>query len=621
MKINCKFVDNLKSLFPYDNIEIYNNWSKITTIGIGKGKVTVIEPCSENSLVKILKYTRKYNIPITAIGAGSNTIGTDSNDLTLLLKLTADDFKRVKINKNKAECGAGITLLNMIKECAKSDLSGLSQLAGIPGTLGGSLKTNASRLGVSIFNFIEYLEGYNFSGEKWSKYANEIKWGYRYSDLPEDIIVTKVHFRLKPERRSKIQQSIENYIKERAEIYPKFRNAGCIFKNPESNISSGQLIDLSGCKNMSCNNLEVSGLHANFITNRSISKESDFLELAGNVRKKVFENFGIYLTPEVYFINNKTFKKLMSTPPPLTVTLLKGGNCRERSVSLESAKNVSHALKKAGYTVNEYDIKKPVLPKKALNCDVAFPVLHGGFGEDGRIQKVLENNYIPFVGSDSNSSELTIDKIKTKKIFCKNQIKTPDYAVLKKGEIRFPKNLKLPVVVKHPSEGSTFGISIVRKMNEWKPALKKASAVNTENILVEEYIDGEELTVSIIDSNYLPMIHISPPGEMYDYDAKYTHRTGETLYICPPEENLISSLQQLEIQKTSLEIYKMVGARDMLRVDMILSAKTKEAYFIEVNSIPGFTSSSLLPKAAEKAGISYIQLCCKLIQLACNRKS
>ena len=237
-----------------------------------------------------------------------------------------------------------------------------------------------------------------------------------------------------------------------------------------------------------------------------------------------------------------------------------------------------------------------------------------------KYKKRWKNLIFHNVGCTSKVSEIAIDKIKTKEFFTENNILTPKYAVLKVGESNFPENLSLPVVVKPPTEGSTFGISIVKDMADWEDALKKAAIDDTGMILVEEYIKGPELTVSILNGSALPIVHIRYPGEMYDYDAKYIHDSGETKYICPPDPTIIPVSLQKKMQQTALKAYKMINARDMARIDIIVSNKDKLPYFIEINTIPGFTSSSLLPKAAAKADIPYIQLCGTLVQLAVNRK-
>lgn len=316
-------------------------------------------------------------------------------------------------------------------------------------------------------------------------------------------------------------------------------------------------------------------------------------------------------------VNDKWLKQISK---PLNVLVLKGGNSHERPVSLKSASGVSKALKDAGYHVREYDIQQPVIPDEiAKNIDVVFPVLHGGFGESGEIQTVLEKRKLKFVGSGSKASQIMIDKIKTKKIFVEAGIPTAPFAIIKDGDKTFPHNLKFPVVLKAPNEGSTFGISIAKNMEEWEKALKIASGDISGLILVEQFIDGYELTAGVLDGVSLPLVHIIPPCDFYDYDAKYTHQQGETHYITPPDTKIVPPAIQKQISELALEAYTAVGAEHMARVDVLLSKDELKPYFLELNSIPGFTASSLLPKAAAAVGISYVQLCEILVQLAAKR--
>jgi UDP-N-acetylenolpyruvoylglucosamine reductase len=619
MQISKKQLNDLHQRFIGEKLTEYDNWSKLSTIGVGRGKCVTIEPSSVETLIKILKYTKQNNINVLPLGAGSNTIGTDISNTFLIIKLTNPIFKQITIKNDLVTSGAGIKLPSLIKQCAEYNLGGIAELAGIPGNLGGSIRTNAGRSGICIFDVIEKIKGYKFDGSIWEHSSEKINSIYRYSDIPKDVIITELILKLKKEEKDAILSKVNTFTKERNSIYPKKRNAGCIFKNPSSGHGAGKLIDLSGCKNIQLNSLKVSNMHANFIineSNSSTSSEKDFLELTMHVRKKVYNFSGIYLIPEVYFVNNSTHDQLLKSPTPLTVAILKGGECRERAVSLESASNVADALRKAGYIVKEYDITSPKLPEEAKHCNVVFPVLHGGFGENGEIQKKMEEIGIPFVGCGSKTSSIAIDKTKSKDVFRKLRIPTPKDSVIDEAETNFPENLSLPVVVKPPQEGSTFGITIVRKMSEWLPALKKAAIDPSEKILIEEYIDNIELTAGVFNGIPLPLVHISYPGEMYDYDAKYTHNTGETLYISPPNPNIIPKKIQDDIQKTAVKIYDHINAKHLLRIDILLDKRNMIPYFLEINNIPGFTSSSLFPKAAAAVNIPYIQVCSTLVKTA-----
>lgn len=608
--------DNSKNTIFYSNVP----WSELTTIGIGSYAKLVAEPSDDVALSELLKFCHKEEIPVFPIGSGSNIVGTDSPYDGIIIKLKANDFSNIKFGNGHATVGAGATMYELAVKCADYGFGGFAKLAGIPGTIGGSIRTNAGRLGMSISDIAVDIVGFTLDGEPWISQGKDIKWFYRHSSVPLNVIITAMIVKLEKIEKSAELSLISEYLSARSKFYPKERNAGCIFKNPASGHTAGKLIDISGCKSMTKGGAKVSDVHANFILNTGRATEKDFLALALEIKSKVVDKTGIYLSPEVIFVDDANREKLNSEPKPLNVLLLKGGNSHERPVSLESAEGVSKALKEAGYNVREYDITEPVITDKMANgIDVVFPVMHGGFGENGQLQNALESKGLRFVGSGSQASQIIIDKIKTKKIFVDNDIPTAKYEILKAGDKEFPSSLRLPVVVKAPNEGSTFGVSIVSDMSEWDTALRNASGDISGLVLVEEFIQGYELTVGILNGMVLPIVHIQPPCEFYDFDAKYTHQQGETIYTTPPDAKLIPENVQKEIQEYALKAYHATGARDMSRVDAILCKKTMKPYFLELNSIPGFTSSSLLPKAAAAVDIPYIQLCGILVQLASRR--
>jgi D-alanine-D-alanine ligase len=243
------------------------------------------------------------------------------------------------------------------------------------------------------------------------------------------------------------------------------------------------------------------------------------------------------------------------------------------------------------------------------DAEVVFPVLHGGFGENGELQKILEDSKLKFVGCGSEACFWIFDKVKSKKIMLDSNLPTPPYAVFNSADAEFPETLSLPLVVKPANEGSTVGISLVSNKDVWQTALAEAMKYDSK-VLVEQYVEGVEITVGVVDGTPLPPVEIQFPGKMYDYDAKYTHSKGETRYLCPPER-----LSE-ELQKKAMEIaeafYKAFKVSDMVRVDMIVDTE-ENIWILEGNNLPGFTPDSLLPKAAKAAGYSFTELCAKLV--------
>lgn len=287
------------------------------------------------------------------------------------------------------------------------------------------------------------------------------------------------------------------------------------------------------------------------------------------------------------------------------VVVLRGGPSAEREVSLASGAAVAKGLTQAGYVVVEVDPTPDDLRLPA-GIDAVFIVLHGAFGEDGVVQEILSQRGVPFTGSGPEASRIAFDKRLSKSIFLEHNIPTPAYEVLGPGDQR---TLPLPVVVKPPLQGSTIGIHRVFREADWEGALADALTFDGE-VLVEEYIDGAELTVGVVNDAVLPIVEIRAPDGYYDYKAKYTK--GESRYLVPaPLSDELTSVCQDLAQRT----YAVLGCRGMARVDIRLT-QDGVPYVLELNSIPGFTETSLLPMAARAAGIEFSELCDRILQSA-----
>jgi D-alanine-D-alanine ligase len=240
------------------------------------------------------------------------------------------------------------------------------------------------------------------------------------------------------------------------------------------------------------------------------------------------------------------------------------------------------------------------LVKKKIEC--AFLALHGRFGEDGTIRGMLELMRIPYTGSGVLASALALHKIMAKKFFLYEKIPTPPFEVFQREEIEKDSlrtvSLPMPLVVKPAREGSTIGVSIVRKEEELVPALKEAGRYDDE-ILIEKFMGGSEITVGILEDIPLPIVEIVPKSGFYDYHSKYTK--GETQYIIPAR---IPREKYLYAQEIGLKAFKMLGCSGFARVDL-MTDEEGSPFVIDVNTMPGMTEMSLLPKAAEFAGIQF----------------
>jgi D-alanine--D-alanine ligase len=300
-----------------------------------------------------------------------------------------------------------------------------------------------------------------------------------------------------------------------------------------------------------------------------------------------------------------------------------GGPSSEREISFKSGRAVLEALKDIGLDAIEIDIHTDdicgnLASLRNSKIDCAFIALHGYFGEDGKIQGILDELKIPYTGSGASGCRLAMDKISSHKIFQENGLKPPRFKILtrafdKKELASLEKELGFPLVVKPANHGSSIGLSIIDKEDELEDALNIAFNFD-HNILIEEYIPGREITVGILDELALPVIEIIPKNRFFDYESKYS--TGATQYIIPAK--LEEKLTQ-HVQAVALKAHKLLGCFGCSRVDFILD-KENNPIVLEINAIPGFTATSLLPKAAKTIGIDFPELCLKLIELAYEKK-
>ncbi|MDD2676330.1 MAG: D-alanine--D-alanine ligase [Methylacidiphilaceae bacterium] len=289
----------------------------------------------------------------------------------------------------------------------------------------------------------------------------------------------------------------------------------------------------------------------------------------------------------------------------LRVVVLEGGLSQEREVSLQSGRAVTAALRQLGYPVEEIDLKEAevLIPD---GTDIVFLCLHGTFGEDGQVQRLLLRRGIPFTGSGAEASERAFDKSWSKEVFRKVGVPTPNWALARSAD-QLP--LALPFVIKPARQGSSFGVSRVFQKEEYPEAYAKAAAED-HLVVAESYIEGRELTVGILGEELLPIVEIRPKTGFYDYRNKYT--TGASDYLCPAP---LAPGQARAAAEAALAGYRALGCTVYGRVDLFLDADGKP-WVLEVNTIPGMTETSLLPKAAQAAGIAFPQLCERVLRLS-----
>ena len=284
-----------------------------------------------------------------------------------------------------------------------------------------------------------------------------------------------------------------------------------------------------------------------------------------------------------------------------------GGYSAEREISLLSGEAVYQALCESRIDCFSFDLNDQNLQELwKIDFNKAFIVLHGRGGEDGFIQSELTKKNIPFTGSDAKSSSLCMDKVLTKDLWKKNNLPLSDSIVATKGNSLDTISFPLPWAVKPTLEGSSIGITKVANESELDSALKEAFQYGNQ-ALIEQWIDGDEYTVSILNNHALPSIKITSHHEIYDYHSKYF--SNKTEYLCPSDLN---SEQELNLQNIALEAFNLTGASGWGRVDFILD-KDRNPFLLEINTVPGMTSHSLVPMAAKASNISFNDLVIKIL--------
>jgi len=294
------------------------------------------------------------------------------------------------------------------------------------------------------------------------------------------------------------------------------------------------------------------------------------------------------------------------------IAVLFGGPGSEREVSQKTAESVIAALKTKGAEIVEVDVTGPDFdcPQDVF---IAMNLIHGTFGEDGQIQAILEQHGIRYTGAGVQSSRIAFDKAQSKEKFLAAGVPTPRSQSYQLNGSE-PLSISIPLVSKPPREGSSVGVNICRTEDDWAKAVDEAKKFGTTT-LVEDFIEGKELTVGILGDQVLPIIHIEPVEGFYDINNKYPWMsgTGKTLYHCPAE---LDEATTKRVQDAAMAAFKSCGTEVYGRVDIMLRAFDNEPFVLEINTIPGMTSSSLLPKAALAVGIEFSDLCVRIIELS-----
>ncbi len=309
----------------------------------------------------------------------------------------------------------------------------------------------------------------------------------------------------------------------------------------------------------------------------------------------------------------------------MKVAVLKGGPSLERQVSLRSGARVEDALERLGHEVVPIDVSAELIEQlEAIEPDIAFLALHGRGGEDGAVQELLDILGIPYTGSGVLACTRSVDKVLTKHLLLEAGLPTPEFFAFSETAFRelgaadalpaIEERLAFPIVVKPAAQGSALGVKFARTAEDVPAALVAAFSYDSR-VLLERHVAGRDVAVSILDGEALPVVEAVPLEEdFYDFEARY--EIGRTDFVCPAD---LTPEGTARVQELALATYQLLGCRGFARVDLMVEEASGEALVLEVNAIPGLTETSLLPMAAEAAGISFDELIGRIVELALSR--
>ena len=285
------------------------------------------------------------------------------------------------------------------------------------------------------------------------------------------------------------------------------------------------------------------------------------------------------------------------------VMLIYGGISSEREISIISSKGINESLIRNNYEVIKIDADEDLESQiKKHNPDVIFNALHGTWGEDGKVQKIIESTNVPYTNSGIRASELAMDKHKSSEVFTKINLSYPNTVLSSLKSIKNEDLMDYPYVLKPRNEGSSVGVGIIKNENDKKKYIDQNK--ERDEILIQEFIEGKEIQVAVYGDNKTGSIEIDPKNEFYDYESKYFDN-GQTKHIIPPR----ITVQQMDfVEKLALEAHNALGCKGISRTDFILEKKSEIFYILEVNTQPGMTPTSLVPEIAKSKGTDFDEL-------------
>ena len=426
------------------DVRLYEPLAKHTTLRVGGPAQFWVEPRNETAFADLIRYCRRENLPLFVIGRGSNLLVRDGGIRGVVVHPCGGEFDRVEVAGNEITAGVGAKLKQVAYAGKAAELGGLEWMEGIPGAVGGGLRMNAGAMGAQTFEHvvrIRYLDG---EGNVHTKTPAELEINYRHVPSLDHNYAVSAVFRGTSSTPEEIARRLDESQEKRRTTQPSAKSAGCIFKNPESG-PAGKLVDELGLKNSRVGNARVSEVHGNFIINEGGATAAEVLELIERIK-----HVGAHATRSR--VGNRSANRGGAGVNALAIkkiAVLMGGPGSERDVSFATGRGVANALRSLGAEVTEVDVKGPdfELPP---DIELAFLAIHGTFGEDGQVQRILEERGIAYTGDGVAESELAFDKIRSKEAFRQHGVTTPYWQIVTVGQ---RPTIPIPFVIKAPAGG------------------------------------------------------------------------------------------------------------------------------------------------------------------------
>ncbi len=558
------------------------------------------------------------------VGLGSNALFPDAGIEAPVVKFV-DEMASWDIEGDGEEvgvrAGAGAINAHLVRGVLKQGYVGAEFLKLIPGTIGGAVALNAGTKEAELKEILETAKLYVPEGDGWvlkTVDAAALEMGYRHCALPERAVVAEVVLRVEKGDVESARDAMRRDWERRDRTQPyRLASVGSTFANPKGDYA-GRLIDEAGLKGRSIGGAHISEKHGNFFINDGDATSDDFLKLMALARHEVRKRFGVELRPEVKFVGfdgeeqmERFEKEWERRSRDLVVGVLTGGESAEREISLQTGEAFEKALVEVGYDVKVYDVAVDLGDLAADPPDVALLGVHGGLGESGALQGFLESLGVAYTGSGVLASALAMDKTRARELAQASGVPVAPGRSLRSVEgidieaqtQQWVDHLGLPMVVKLNDSGSSVGVELCETAAEVKKAIEALGSgmgkAPSAGLLAERFVSGPEFTVGFFDEECLGVMEIEAQAQFYDYEAKY--ESGTTDYRWVDDEAIAAPL--IEWAERTVEA---LGCRGVCRVDFKGDPRSDAgAVMLEVNTIPGMTATSLVPKLAAHQGLAF----------------